>query len=223
MDITPPTPPKLGRSPRADNVGITSVTVSWDAWGTYAEDTGDGPVVAYNVYNVGSPTVVATVAVSPTQPQTVYSTVVGDLTPNMLYRFYVTVIREGANGEGPPSKFVEVTTLPVTTQPTTTTNPPTTTKPTTQPKTNQVETTMKMTTTMKASKTDPIVIDRTTPSARRTIESDTLASRTTKRTGRVPNPPLDVSTVTIGATRITLGWNDPEGSNRDILLYHVSM
>ncbi|XP_072035154.1 uncharacterized protein [Amphiura filiformis] len=37
----------------------------------------------------------------------------------------------------------------------------------------------------------------------------------------VPNPPLDVSTVNIEATRITLGWNDPDGSNGDIILYHV--
>ncbi|XP_072047315.1 uncharacterized protein [Amphiura filiformis] len=168
------TPPMLGRPPRADNVGIASVTVSWDAWGTNAEDTGDGPVVAYNVYNVGSPTVVATVAA---QQQAVYSAVVGDLTPNTLYRFYVTV--EGTNGEGQPSQFVEVTTLPVTTQPTTTTNPPTTQAPTTLTPNAQttktttvgnIQTTKKMT-TMQAPVTDSAT-DRTRPSDRRTTATD---------------------------------------------------
>ncbi len=159
---TLPTPPRLGRPPRADAIDTMSVTLSWDAWGTYPEDEGDGPVIAYNVYDLESLSVVASLAMSSTQ--TVYTAIISSLTPDTLYRFYIKV--EGPNGEGPPSSFVEVTTLPLTTQPQPTTKPTTTQSPstsTTNPPTTKPSTPPNVQTTMKTTTSAVMVPDTNTP------------------------------------------------------------
>ena len=101
-----------------------TVVIEWDAWDPNAGDIGDGPVVLYNVYEVATFMLISTVAVSPTQPQTTYAAIVGSLAPGTTYNYYITAVREGQGGEGPPSvHFVTFTTLSMATQPQLTTTP----------------------------------------------------------------------------------------------------
>ena len=168
--------------------------LEWDAWDPSAGDIGDGPVIAYYVYNTESfVTILAAVIVSPTQPQTVYIAVVGSLTPGTEYSFYVRVVREGVGGEGPPStQFVTFTTL--SSQPQPITQPPAltttmvipTTKTTT---TSQMQTSQKLTTMQKPDRTSPASGMRTSPRRNTAMRDRTTLGMCYKcLTCRSPNP-----------------------------------
>ena len=94
---------------------LTSATVSWKAWGTSSEDTGDGPVIAYKVYvSPASPpawTEAGDVPV-PSQPRDAYSFLVEPLRASAYYNFSVAAVRDGNGGQGPRSPQVSVFTQP---------------------------------------------------------------------------------------------------------------
>ena len=93
------------------------MTIQWDAWDPYT-DTGDGPIVAYNVYDIESqPTRITIISANMGSK---VSANVTDLSPETLYVFCIRVERVGAGGEGPCS-YVSFTTLPVVHKVTTTT------------------------------------------------------------------------------------------------------
>ena len=109
-------------APTVTEVNATSVTLQWDAWNSDTGDTGDGPVIGYNVYAKykSSAELHATVFINASMSQSVFTLTIG-LNPGAKYGIFVKALREGPGGEGAPSPIVEVTTPSLTTeQPTTT-------------------------------------------------------------------------------------------------------
>ena len=103
----------MSEPPTAVNVDSTSITLLWNAWGVNPLDSGEGPVIAYKVYEVSGLVESITVPVlDPTSSP--ISVVVEPLTHETVYRFYTTCVRDGEGGEGSPSQFTTVTTLPGT-------------------------------------------------------------------------------------------------------------
>ena len=100
--------PELSDAPTAENIGTTSVTLKWNAWNPDNGDIGDGPIVAYNVYEFASP-LISVAAVANSHPT--IEVFISTLTPGTAYSLYVRVEREGPGGEGPLSKAVSFTTL----------------------------------------------------------------------------------------------------------------
>ena len=178
--------PQLTRFPRASSIQTTTVIIEWDAWDSNAGDIGDGPVILYNVYDAQTFMLATTVAAS--SSQSVYAAVIESLTPGTTYNFYITAVREGTGGEGPPSqRFVTFTTLSTQPQPTTQPPAPTTTMviPTTKTTTNAQMQTSRMLTTMQGRDTEPPVVDRTSPAdGIRTSPSGNTAIRDRTSLGR---------------------------------------
>ena len=85
------------------------MTLKWNAWNQDNGDIGDGPIVAYNVYETNSPFPLKRVIASPDLAPLILATI-ENLMAGTVYYFYVTVEREGPGGEGPVGRMVEVTT-----------------------------------------------------------------------------------------------------------------
>ena len=103
--------PLLGNAPTAVTIDTTYILLQWIAWDENPLDSGEGPVIAYKVYEVSGLVETMTVPVlDPTSSP--ISVVVEQLTPETSYRFYLTCVRDGEGGEGSPSQFTSATTLP---------------------------------------------------------------------------------------------------------------
>ncbi|XP_072047180.1 uncharacterized protein [Amphiura filiformis] len=98
----------------AGTITPTSVTIQWDAWNPYTypyTDTGDGPVIGYNIYDQITMSLLYSVT-------TVFvgaiSRNIAGLTPKTNYQ--LTVRPVGPGGEGFATQSVTFTTLPSPTQ-----------------------------------------------------------------------------------------------------------
>ena len=110
--------PVLTSLPRVvpESITATSVMLEWDAWNQDAGDSGDGPIVAYNVYDRISmmqfqTEVVTQDVISPIQ------ILIQNLSPVAVYNFEVRPVREGLGGEGTATQNVQVFTAPSPTNP----------------------------------------------------------------------------------------------------------
>ena len=108
--------PVISNRPEVTKTTLTTVTLSWKAWGVAPTDTGDGPVIEYRVYysnfifNDDDVQWILTDTVpSGDSAQIIYETTIRGLLPS-VYTFYVTAVREDG-GEGPPSLTVQAITF----------------------------------------------------------------------------------------------------------------
>ncbi|XP_038066569.1 tyrosine-protein kinase receptor Tie-1-like [Patiria miniata] len=125
-------PPYLSQTP-AVVAGPGSVTVSWQAWDSHVDDSGDGPIIKYIIYTMISTSASWTLAgeISVTdQSQAAYSFVVQPLEPSTQYQFSVQAVRDGPGGSGSFSPVSQLI-YPLTTPPPTTEGPTTTESSTT--------------------------------------------------------------------------------------------
>ena len=88
-----------------DSLTSTSVTIVWNAWNPANGDTGDGPVIGYNIYDEVTMTLLLSVR---TTGETTYTRNIVGLEPNTYYKLIVKPLREGLGGEGFASGWVEV-------------------------------------------------------------------------------------------------------------------
>ena len=96
-------------------VDIKSATVSWEAWGSHPEDTGDGPVVEYRIYRSNPSTgswFEAGRVQSKYQPPSSFSFLIESLQQLTVYNLSVAAVREGQGGEGPKSPLATIRTEP---------------------------------------------------------------------------------------------------------------
>ena len=110
--------PELKAVPRVvdGSITATSVVLEWDAWNPDGLDSGDGPIVAYNVYDTRSMTLIQTEVVTPDVIPPI-SRLIQNLSPSTLYNFEVRPVREGLGGEGTATRFVVVFTASLTAEP----------------------------------------------------------------------------------------------------------
>ena len=110
--------PVLTSLPRVDSGSITatSVVLEWDTWNPDAGDSGDGPIVAYNVYDTHSMTLIQTEVVTQEMISPI-TRLIQNLTPSTIYHFEVRPVREGPGGEGTATRFVTVFTASLSTEP----------------------------------------------------------------------------------------------------------
>nr|XP_054764417.1 uncharacterized protein LOC129271085 isoform X2 [Lytechinus pictus] len=106
--------PGLTFSPAVDDIGSTSLTVTWSSW-IPCLDTGEGPVVSYLVYvkTTGKELINAGEVDSDEGEGALHGTMelaLTELEPGTEYNISVSAVREGVGGEGPRSPFVSVTT-----------------------------------------------------------------------------------------------------------------
>ena len=88
--------------------------LQWDAWNPIGLNSGEGPIVAYKVYDTITMTLLLTESVT-TDTTSLISGLIQNLTPDTAYTFEVRPVREGPGGEGIATRSVPVMTLPVAT------------------------------------------------------------------------------------------------------------
>ena len=94
----------------SESITTTSAMIEWDAWSLEAGDTGDGPIVAYNIYDLISGTLIESVTIN-SETATPISVSMQNLSPNTVHNVNVRPVREGPGGEGSSTQFVVVKTL----------------------------------------------------------------------------------------------------------------
>ncbi|XP_072022932.1 uncharacterized protein [Amphiura filiformis] len=110
------------------SVGATSVMIQWNAWDPAAGDTGDGPVIGYNIYYAlksmpGNRMDGGFISGLDQTQSEIIQVIVESLQPSTEYWIQVRAVREGPGGEGQLSPVVDITTLALTTLPPSTSSP----------------------------------------------------------------------------------------------------
>eukprot|EP00057_Strongylocentrotus_purpuratus_P008854 XP_011663328.1 PREDICTED: uncharacterized protein LOC105437894 [Strongylocentrotus purpuratus] len=106
--------PELSSGPTVGEISSSSVSVFWSSWIPFL-DSGDGPVVAYLIYQqtVEEEWIVVgkiDSGVIEGDLQRIMEFVLTELEPGTEYNISVSAVRQGPGGEGPRSPLVTVTT-----------------------------------------------------------------------------------------------------------------
>ncbi|XP_038066655.1 angiopoietin-1 receptor-like [Patiria miniata] len=106
--------PVLSQPPEV-RVKSTSAVVTWKAWGSHPMDSGDGPIIGYEIYQSvysSSSQNQAFYISAIYQPPNSFSFNFESLQQLTVYNFSVAAVREGEGGEGPRSPVTTIRTEP---------------------------------------------------------------------------------------------------------------
>ncbi|XP_059158477.1 receptor-type tyrosine-protein phosphatase mu-like [Physella acuta] len=104
--------PRMSAPPIVASRNERQIRVEWQKWDRKNGDTGDGPVTAYKIYfkNEGGNTYTEAGKVLPSSCRGVCHFVLDKLSPSVNYTIYITAIRDGEKGEGPPGEVIVAST-----------------------------------------------------------------------------------------------------------------